>query len=1038
MANPIQTARNLLKKKLEPINQVFSTAGQNLSDWYKVATQPQLRQSYSQNVIKPYLQARSPSYALNAPAATTTEGFFPTKSAKFTPQEELVPLKEFFKPKSYLGGKAGKALASSAEAALPAIWPTMGGGAGKLALNIPQMLKSGAGFASYTALMNALQGKKQNVGELAGSFAMGVAFGLVGGGVQPEGGTKAILQAEKAGTYALKTPKIKIKATKGVGGVVAEATEKTLGKIKLRNLKAEEQLAKQNYREWQSNLFRQEGVKTTTGKIKTITTGIKEKTISPLSKDIEGMRDISSFQGGMRDVFRNFKQVFGKNFGVAKQIVLDPFDKAKGQFIDDQQLWLGKLDKDIVKNLGIKRGSKLSELTQRFGEKQIDQKTLQRLAPKDWQKVIKADQWFRQAYDQILNEVNATRAKIYPNDPSKIITRRQDYYRHFRELAQGFQGLKNIADTPAHIASSLSGISEFTKPKSKWLSFAQKRLGVATDVDAVGGFLNYLKGSSYAKNIDPQISRFRNLANELAEATAPGTKQAGKLNNFIEFLNDFSNDLAGKTNPIDRTFQKWIPGGRKAFRAISWLNSRVKANVILANASASLAQIFNVPQGMAEAGPKSAIKGLGRSLASIFVKNKPMGKSTFIKERYFNSYDKFDVGMLKYPKRFAIWMVQVLDEVGTKYIWNSIYDKGLSSGMSNPGKYADDITRKMVAGRGIGEVALAQKAKVFQMIAPFQVEVGNLWWVMKDWVSAKEFGKLVAFSVYSYLFNRGAEKVRGSGVSLDPINAMVDAINAFKEEENKGIGAIRAGGRMVGEVLSNIPVGQTLAAVYPEYGLTIPGTGEKLTRKEFFGREDPTRFGGGALFTKGLQDPLYKLIPPFGGQQIKRTIAGIQSFKEGTSLTPTGRKRYDIPQTIGNAIKSATLGEYSLPQARVYFENQGKSESETIYREFKKLKTNEEKATLWDQMVKEGRINKDNISNIKKEFKDKTMKISSREETARSLPVKDGSRALAIKKQFDKLKTKEEKSALWKRYVELKIITPEVAKQLKELLKGSL
>lgn len=85
-----------------------------------------------------------------------------------------------------------------------------------------------------------------------------------------------------------------------------------------------------------------------------------------------------------------------------------------------------------------------------------------------------------------------------------------------------------------------------------------------------------------------------------------------KLNNFIEFLHDFFNDLAGKTNPLDRTAQKWIPGGRQTFRVINWMNSRVKANVMVGNASASLAQVFNVPQGMANVGnPKYWVRGLG-------------------------------------------------------------------------------------------------------------------------------------------------------------------------------------------------------------------------------------------------------------------------------------------------------------------------------------------------------------------------------------------------------------------------------------------
>jgi len=45
--------------------------------------------------------------------------------------------------------------------------------------------------------------------------------------------------------------------------------------------------------------------------------------------------------------------------------------------------------------------------------------------------------------------------------------------------------LKNIFDTPANIESKLAGISYQTQPKSRWLSFAQKRLGRDSEIDAV-------------------------------------------------------------------------------------------------------------------------------------------------------------------------------------------------------------------------------------------------------------------------------------------------------------------------------------------------------------------------------------------------------------------------------------------------------------------------------------------------------------------------------------------------------------------------
>ena len=57
-------------------------------------------------------------------------------------------------------------------------------------------------------------------------------------------------------------------------------------------------------------------------------------------------------------------------------------------------------------------------------------------------------------------------------------------------MSEDFAGLKNVFETPSQISPSLAGVSEFTKPKSKFLSIAQKRgQGKFTD-DAVGGFLD--------------------------------------------------------------------------------------------------------------------------------------------------------------------------------------------------------------------------------------------------------------------------------------------------------------------------------------------------------------------------------------------------------------------------------------------------------------------------------------------------------------------------------------------------------------------
>ncbi|MCL6479069.1 MAG: hypothetical protein K6T65_11755 [Peptococcaceae bacterium] len=691
---------------------------------------------------------------------------------------------------------------------------------------------------------------------------------------------------------------------------------------------------------------------------------VKTETGEAIVKDATQLKDLGGWRLYMTDVYRNFRDVFGKQYDRVKKTILDPFDTSKKANIDFQEQWLTKLKTEVVDKLGIQRGSKESALVQDFGEGKITLDELKQKAPDKWQDIVKADKWFRQAYDQLIDEVNAVRRQIYPNVEkemaridekikavknaprmkgerkgekikelqarkeeimrNRFVPKRKDYYRHFRELGETFGGLRNIFDTPAQTSPALSGISEFTLPKSKWHSFMQKRGMGPYKSDAVGGFLNYIPSAGHAIYIDPHIGKFEKLADELAEAT----KDTANLNNFIEWLRDYSRDLAGKTNPVDRFLQKVIPGGRKAFVFIDWLNNRVKANVILGNAASTLAQLANIPHGLAYA-KRYAVPGAGRTLKSIISKNEPLSMSGFMKERYGGigsaMYRQFDTKLLEQPKKFAIWMMETADRIGTTFIWNSVYEKALAQGIKNPIKYADDVTRRMVAGRGIGEVPIVQKARIFQLLAPFQLEVANVWNVYRDFMKAKDFGALITLAVASFLFNRGIERIRGSGVTFDPIQAMIDVIT-------KDTTPVQKAGRLAGEVLSNLPFGQTIAGLYPEYGTeTLP------TRKEFFGREDPTRFGGGLLLEKGFRDP-FKLLPPFGGGQLKKTVGGIEALRRGGVYTQDGSQlKYPISPDTANRLKGVLFGPSGFREAREYYEENRRPLSEKQTEQLKRL-----------------------------------------------------------------------------------------------------
>jgi len=72
---------------------------------------------------------------------------------------------------------------------------------------------------------------------------------------------------------------------------------------------------------------------------------------------------------------------------------------------------------------------------------------------------------------------------------------------------------------------------------------------------------------------------------------------------------------------------------------------------------------------------------------------------------------------------------------------------------------------------------------------------------------------------------------------------------------------------------------------------------------------------------------------------------------------------------------------------------------------------------------------------LEKIVKEKKAGLSRKESTIKSLPVYDGTRAKAIAAELKKLKTREEKNALVKKWINAKIITDTVYKQLSEMRK---
>lgn len=796
-------------------------------------------------------------------------------------------------------------------------------------------------------------------------------------------------------------------------------------------------------------------------------------------KDIGYLADLS------RDVYRNFRRFFRERFDDAKKLVLDPFDKAKGEFVDEVK-GIGNRLEAITKKYKLNRGSKDSAHVMDFGEGKISMDELiEKVGRERAHELELAAGEFRKIYDGLIEEVNEVRRKIYPNSPEKLIPYRKDYFHHYKDFGDEMvDAVRNFFDTPSGIDPKLIGLSEYTKPKTRFLPFAQERTADVSVRDAVGGLVEYAPLFAYAKHIDPQISTFRYLRRRLSEAAprtgeqipGPGSGdprfRTQGVDRMLQFLDDFSNDLAGKTNPIDRLAMRIIPGGRLGLRVADWVNNRIKANTILGNLRSSIAQIFGIPGGVASA-KQYSVPGAQRTLAGLFMPNAPMEKSVFIRERYMRSLkDRFPSDFGSKPlrrsgeeaRKMAAWITGVLDEVSTKFIWNSHYAKATAEGLEDPIKYADDITRDLVAGRGIGEVPLGQKSKVFQVFAPFQLEVGNLWHIFDDRIRKhyrgaknQDFAAIAALLIGNYLLNEVAENTRGSRVAFDPINALIDgsvSLSQEFEDGEYGRGLVKFIGRQAGELLSNVPLGQTFANVVPDktvQDFTGAVSGTPMKKQELFGEGDPGRFGESPLLVfSALQKPFSRFLLPFGGAQVENTLKGIKALMEGEARDSKDRPAYDVEATPMNFVKAVLFGAGATGEARRFydtrtdlFERLDAQKAEDTRRaldaerEWKRVRKLLDEGKKDEAIVRLKKIEEEDkllSDKLKTVAADEKKGLTQNDRLVKMLHVNNGERAKYIVEQIKSMKTREEKAKYLQGLDDKGLISDDVFEQIQVLL----
>lgn len=438
------------------------------------------------------------------------------------------------------------------------------------------------------------------------------------------------------------------------------------------------------------------------------------------------------------------------------------------------------------------------------------------------------------------------------------------------------------------------------------------------------------------------------------------------LQNFVSYLRTYTDLFAGKQHPFDRPFETTV-FGRGAYNAANAYSQRLGANAVGANLSSAITGFIPLTQGFAPITMKNRLRGMKEGIVAVRMK-KPDSltrESAFLTTRT-NTKKLYQ----KLPEKIADMAfvpMEKVDQFATQSIWRGRYYDNINKGMNETEaiREADRYARDLFAGRSKGAVPPAFQSKMLKPLTMFQYEISNsydfLFKNIPKEANGSKMRELRLFGeilVWSYAVNDLWEKATGSKPIFDPIGMALDTMADFK-----GVDV-----RNLVDILNDLAQGEGLQVTEekePKTGaMAVKNLGERLGQATpFFGsylgggripiartleplENIPTYLGkwaageiSGSDFLKQsgteVADVGLSLIPPAGGNQIKKTAKGLKTMLEGGSYKDgsEGEVLQFAVDTKDPAswVKAAIFGKWSLPEGQAYINKEvnGLSEKRT-------------------------------------------------------------------------------------------------------------
>lgn len=614
--------------------------------------------------------------------------------------------------------------------------------------------------------------------------------------------------------------------------------------------------------------------------------------------------------------------------------------------------WLGEKEFDLQEmKAEFGKSKAYQELAEQIG------RVKESLRPEQMERINKGIAELRQLYKELWPMLNEARIKE-GYDPIGYIP---NYFPHARfndpkDPLQKTASLFGIDLTDSELPMDIAGRTEDFKPRTPWSGNVLQRKGKATDYDALRIFDQYIEGvsnivhhtedignvralSDYMRysfseeNIKKQIDEiYKNKSlsiedrnKKIAEIYKQNAENH-KLQNYVQNLDEYANQLAGKKSSIDRSVEKTLLG-RKYYKAVTGISNRVAGNMVAGNIGSALTNIIPITQGLGRTRTTSQLKGLGEAL--LYMKNGEMDeltkRSSFLATRggtertYKNWLQKLqETGGNLNPLQ---WM-EAADTFATQAVWRARYYDNLKDGMGQAAaiKEADTFARNLFAGRSKGAMPTIFSSKALKPLTMFQLEVNNGYRnLIKDIPHEEKtiYRKMRSYMgivIGAYMFNDLYEKLTGRRSAFDPFGMANEAYGDATGESMRNTWDI------LGDAISGNGLELTEKREKKAPSAVIQGVTDELA--------DNTPFVGG-LFFGGGRIPLKSAVPhpikagkhiadamrgeerwgkalqeankeavspiatytmlPVAGGQVNKTIKGLNMMRKGGSYTQTNK-----------------------------------------------------------------------------------------------------------------------------------------------------